>query len=177
MTNNPFREQMPRRRRDKSEFNPKVIERYIYNMTNKERTTRQLSFLLRDEAVDSIAYQHSCDMSKRNFFSHTNPDGLSPSDRGKKAGYNSRVYSGNHYTEGLGENILFSDTFSSFYFDGFNTTYAWYENEKAMSAYLMEGWMNSPPHRASILNGSYAKIGVGVYINEKERLFATQNFC
>lgn len=146
-------------------------------MTNRERTTRQLSFLLRDEAIDLIAYGHSCDMSKRNFFSHINPDGLDSSDRGKKAGYNSRTYFGNHYMEGLGENILFSDTYSSYHSNGFNTTYVWRGNEKEMAKYLMKMWMNSPTHRVNILKNTYSKIGIGVYVNEKERLFATQNFC
>lgn len=30
---------------------------------------------------------------------------------------------------------------------------------------VMNGWMNSPGHRANILNGSYTKIGVGYYQN------------
>ena len=28
---------------------------------------------------------------------------------------------------------------------------------------VVKGWMNSPGHRANILNGSFGKIGIGVY--------------
>lgn len=40
-----------------------------------------------DSALNSIAQGHAEDMAKRNFFSHTNPDGLSPQQRADKAGF------------------------------------------------------------------------------------------
>ena len=41
---------------------------------------------------------------------------------------------------------------------------------------LVEGWMESPEHRANILNPKYSKIGIGVVVKEK-CVYATQIFC
>jgi len=41
---------------------------------------------------------------------------------------------------------------------------------------LVEGWMESPDHRANILNPRYSRIGIGVVIKER-RVYATQIFC
>lgn len=41
---------------------------------------------------------------------------------------------------------------------------------------IMNAWMNSPGHKANILNGAFGKIGIGVVGNAKYGLMATQNF-
>ena len=39
---------------------------------------------------------------------------------------------------------------------------AWGSWDYATPASIVEGWMQSPPHRANILNGSFREIGIGV---------------
>jgi len=48
-----------------------------------------------NDKLAAVASAHSADMAVRNYFSHTTPEGLSPSDRGQAAGYG----------PGVGENI------------------------------------------------------------------------
>ncbi len=56
-------------------------------------------------------------------------------------------------------------------------------DSRAMALGLVRGWMESPGHRANILDGESRKIGVGMAITEApengwthETVFATQNF-
>ena len=44
---------------------------------------------------------------------------------------------------------------------------------------VMEGWMNSPGHRANILNGSFGRVGVGLVISDAGgyRYYWVQNFA
>jgi uncharacterized protein YkwD len=41
---------------------------------------------------------------------------------------------------------------------------------------VVTGWMNSPGHRANIMNANFNKIGVGVYKDSKGTVYATQIF-
>ncbi len=41
---------------------------------------------------------------------------------------------------------------------------------------VVTGWMNSPGHRANILNGNYGKIGIGVYKASNGRIYWSQLF-
>jgi len=43
------------------------------------------------------------------------------------------------------------------------------------SAEIVQGWMESPGHRANILNRDFTHIGVGVVVSGR-KLYATQNF-
>jgi len=40
----------------------------------------------------------------------------------------------------------------------------------------MQGWMNSPGHRANILNSSFTQLGVGVATDSNGRIYWTQQF-
>jgi uncharacterized protein YkwD len=40
---------------------------------------------------------------------------------------------------------------------------------------MVEGWKNSPPHYKNI-TGDYTYLGVGLYFDEKDMGFGTQNF-
>jgi len=46
----------------------------------------------------------------------------------------------------------------------------------ATAELIMNAWMNSPGHKANILNSSFGKLGVGVATSSKYGLMATQNF-
>ncbi len=156
-----------------SGFDTSLIEDYVYEFTNKERQKREMPSLDRTTTIDSIARNHSLDMSNRNYFDHVTPEGLDPTDRGIKAGYDCRK----QYAYGLAENIYQMYTYSSYTAWGDSLTYDWFEGEQAIAKELIYGWMYSPGHRENILNKSYDRIGVGVIINSDEEVYATQNFC
>ena len=49
-------------------------------------------------------------------------------------------------------------------------------NSSASAADMVAGFMNSPPHRANILNASYTGIGVGAYRDARGIWWVTQDF-
>jgi uncharacterized protein YkwD len=91
--------------------------------------------------VAAVAQAHSEDMVERDFFAHTNPDGDSPFDRLQNAAI---PYSG------AAENIAW----------GYPTATA-----------VLEGWLNSPGHKANIENCSLTEHGVGLHQSRWTHLF------
>jgi uncharacterized protein YkwD len=73
----------------------------MLRLINQERLKEGLPALVWDEAAAKVARAHSVDMFKRGYFSHENPDGLSPFDRMEKAGI---TYSA------AGENLAYAAT-------------------------------------------------------------------
>ena len=116
-------------------------------------------------------------MASRDFFSHDNPEGLDPSDRGQKAGYDCRKDYGSYFTYGLAENIHQGWLFDSFQtVSGRITSYDWFSLEE-LARNAVNGWMNSPGHRQNILDSSYDRAGMGVAVADDGKVFFTQNFC
>lgn len=105
----------------------------VVALVNKERAKAGCSPLAEDPQLQKAAQGHSDDMAARHFFDHTNPDGADPGQRITAAGYRWSTY---------GENIA---------------------QGQQTAASVMQSWMNSPGHRANILNCSFKDIGVGVH--------------
>ena len=124
-----------------SQFEIKVLE-----LVNNERAKNGLSALTLDSALSNVARNHSADMAKNNYFSHTNLKGQSPFDRLKSAGI-SYSYAG--------ENIAAGQT----------TPEA-----------VVNAWMNSEGHRKNILSKNFKKIGIGYYQGGAKRHYWTQVF-
>ena len=68
-------------------INISKLELAIHDLTNIERQKRNLSLLAFDSEIREICRRHSEDMSVRNYFEHTNPDGIEPMDRAKAANF------------------------------------------------------------------------------------------
>jgi hypothetical protein len=108
--------------------------------------------------LQSIAREHSDDMIQRGFFAHQNPDGDGP---GERQSYGHRRMIGTS-----AENIWSGS--------GFALTTS--QEEQEMARLIMEGWMNSPGHRANILRPQLTHLGVGVSRNGQQ-IRATQAFA
>lgn len=61
-------------------------EAEVLALVNEARTANGCGPLVWDEALAQVARLHSADMAARDFFDHTNPEGLSPFDRAAAAG-------------------------------------------------------------------------------------------
>lgn len=95
---------------------------------------------LRDNSkLDAAAEGHSEDMVARNYFDHITPSGEAFNTRIVATGY---VPAG--WASELAENIEYA------------TLMLATPNE------AVNGWMNSPEHRANILNGEFRDSGIGV---------------
>jgi uncharacterized protein YkwD len=58
----------------------------LFELVNKERTSRGLKALFWDPIIEKVAVLNSYDMFRRSYFSHYNPDGKSPFDRMTEGG-------------------------------------------------------------------------------------------
>lgn len=61
-------------------------ETLAFNLLNADRAKNGLKPLKLNSQLTSLGEKYAKDMIQRNFFSHTNPEGLSPFDRMKNAG-------------------------------------------------------------------------------------------
>jgi len=129
------------------------FEQEVLNLVNQERGTAGCAPLTANDQLLAAARGHSDDMALNDFFGHTGSDNSSPGDRIDRQGYRWSRW---------GENIA-----------------AGYSSP----ASVMNGWMNSPGHRANILNCSYTEIGIGyTYLandtgSVNYRHYWTQNFA
>ncbi|NJK70070.1 MAG: hypothetical protein HC941_29410 [Microcoleus sp. SU_5_3] len=105
----------------------------LLQLTNAERSKAGLSPLRFSNQLDQAADLHADDMARNHFSSHTGSDGSNIGDRIARVGY--QVSSG-------GENINSQSPTSS-------------------AANAVGWWMNSPGHRANILNPNFTEIGFG----------------
>lgn len=116
-------------------------------------------------------------MARLGYFDHTNLQGEDPTARGARAGYDCRHDYGSYYSYGLAENIAKYYLYSSAtYLAGVEISRDYYTLHQ-LAAEIVDGWMNSPGHRANIVNPDYDRAGIEVAVDAEEAVYATQNFC
>ena len=137
------------------------VEDAILRYTNQERVAAGVAPLVRNGLLTTVARAHSLDMKERDFFSHTNPDRLTPFQRMDAAGY---VY------RSAAENIAAS------------SSYTLASSPDEVGRHLVQDlWMNSRGHRETLISPKYTEIGIGVvYDPDKSAspygFIATQDF-
>jgi uncharacterized protein YkwD len=121
----------------------KASKRQIVRATlcqiNRTRHRYHLHRLRLNKKLSRAARRHARDMARRNYFSHDTLGGGSFLDRIRRTGYLKNAHSWI-----VGENL------------------AWGSRGYSRPQVIMKMWMNSPGHRANILNGSFREIGIGV---------------
>lgn len=118
---------------------PKLSDQGVFSRTNQERQSLKLPTLKWNNTLAKAASLKLDDMFAAQYFDHVSPQGLGPGDVAKKAGYEFVL---------VGENLALGD---------FND-----------DADLVEGWMNSPGHRANILHEGFTELGIAVARGEFE---------
>ena len=108
-----------------------AYEAEVVRLVNDVRRENGLSPLTQDWQLSRVARYKSQDMKDKGYFSHTSPTYGTPFQMMKSFGINYKT---------AGENIA----------KGYTTPQS-----------VVNGWMNSPGHRANILNPSFTHIGVG----------------
>ena len=161
---------------EKPDFRIPELERRIHDLINKERRSKNLVALQFDDKLSNIARAHSGDMARRNFFSHVNPDGRNPTERGERAGYTCRKNFGSHLTQGLAENLYQGNLYSSVRTQGTQKTYDWNTMDD-IARQAVSGWMKSSGHRKNILQKTYDKTGIGIAVSRDDKVYVTQVFC
>jgi uncharacterized protein YkwD len=103
----------------------------VLEQTNAYRASNGLGALTLNAQLAQAAQGFAEAMGTEGFFSHTSPDGSTPSDRITRAGYAWKTW---------GENIAYG---------------------YATADQVMQGWINSAGHRANILGSGFKEIGIG----------------
>lgn len=104
----------------------------VARLVNVERSKRGLQKLTLNAQISKVAKIKCQDMINKHYFSHTSPTYGSPFKMMESFGIRFSA---------AGENIAYG---------------------QKTPAEVMNGWMNSPGHRANILSGTYTNIGVGM---------------
>jgi uncharacterized protein YkwD len=103
----------------------------VLALTNQFRATQGLAALTLNPELVAAADRHSADMLNQDYFDHTGRNGSKPWDRAGAVGYAASM---------IGENIA-----------------AGYGSAES----VVQGWINSPGHRANLLNFRYTEMGLG----------------
>ncbi|HEY4505931.1 MAG TPA: CAP domain-containing protein [Candidatus Paceibacterota bacterium] len=126
-----------------------LLPSVLTDYANDTRTSLTLSPLKANQTLTEAAQMKANDMAAKSYFAHTSPEGISPWFWISKAGYNF-TYAGENLA------VNFSDS---------------YDVHKA--------WLNSPGHRANIVNTNFTEIGIataeGTY-EGKRTTFVVQMF-
>jgi uncharacterized protein YkwD len=111
-------------------------------LVNRVRSSRSLARLRLDPRLSRAASEHSLDMVRRRYFSHTTPEGVSFLQRIAATGY-----LGGPGRWVIGENL------------------AWGTGpDRGAPRRIVRGWMHSPPHREELLRPSFRNVGIGVVL-------------
>lgn len=122
----------------------------IIILTNSERIKMGLPALSFNATLSLIAEAKAKDMIARQYFAHVSPSGVDVSGLAVEYGY---LY------KNIGENLALGD----------------FENSQD----VVNGWMNSPGHRANILNTDFTEIGVSAIVgnyNGRQVWYSVQEF-
>lgn len=111
-------------------YSTEMSQSNLLSGTNASRSANGLGPLTLNNQLSTSAQMKAQDMADKNYWAHVAPDGTQPWYFFERAGY--------AYIR-AGENLAY----------GFNTSQG-----------AVDGWMNSPSHRANIL-GEYTEVGFG----------------
>lgn len=105
----------------------------ILSLTNEERLSANLNSLKASPTLDMIADLRADDLFANQYFEHESPDNKSASDLAKNLNYDYLL---------IGENLALGN----------------FTDE----AEIVSAWMDSPGHRANILNSRYTELGTAL---------------
>lgn len=128
----------------------KTMEWKMLKLVNKDRKRHGLEKLRMQQDLREVARKHSRDMARKAYFEHENIKGQTPFDRLDEARITDVI---------AGENLAKIRGF----------------NNPVVRAEI--GLMNSPGHRANILNKDYNTVGIGIIKSVDQSFYYTQNFA
>ena len=125
---------------------------WIFVLSNRERARRSLGVVERHSRLDQVAASHNADMAQRGYFDHLDPDGNGPQDRMQRLCP--------ELVGGAGENLALMTA----------------EHEESLARAVVDGWMNSPGHRANLLTSTHTHMGIEL-LQVDRKVYATQLFA
>jgi uncharacterized protein YkwD len=113
-------------------YSSEITARKVFDMTNQKRINNDLPIYHYNSTLSQSAQKKAQDMFESDYWAHTSPSGTTPWDFFKEVGYKYSI---------AGENLAKD----------------FYETDS-----MMDAWMNSPTHKANIVNQKYKEIGIAV---------------
>jgi uncharacterized protein YkwD len=108
----------------------------VVELVNEQRAAHGLPPMATNDTLGAAAQGYAAYMADANFFAHKGLDGSTLVSRAEAAGYTAWSF--------LGENLAAG---------------------QPTPERVVAGWMNSPTHRANVLSGEAAEIGIGKAYN------------
>jgi len=140
---------LPRLATSRFPFFGSIISAVLVDLANEDRALASAAPLKQSPILEAAARMKAEDMAGKGYFAHTSPEGVTPWHWFRAVGYRYRY---------AGENLALNFTDSV-------------DVERA--------WMNSPGHRANIINTNFTEIGIaiatGIY-QGRETTFVVQLF-
>jgi uncharacterized protein YkwD len=123
-----------------------TYEQQVIALTNEHRTANGCGGLAENSALRTAARGHSSDMAAHDQMTHQGTNGSDPGDRITQSGYPATKWA---------ENVAFG---------------------QPSPKEVVDAWMQSPGHRANILDCGLSEIGVGHVVNPEGVPYWTQDF-
>lgn len=135
------------------------IKNEVFNLTNRERRKAGRNPLTRNSLLEKAAETHVNDMDASNrYLKHTGSKGSRPIDRIRASGYKPAWVD---LGKGFFRTIPIENAASG----------------QSSPAEVVKAWMNSPPHRAAILDPATRDMGIGFdYDQQTGSTYWVQNF-
>lgn len=134
---------------NKTDMKAAVLPSVLVDLTNKTRLLNNESTLIRNSILDNAAKLKAEDMASSGYFAHTSPSGVTPWYWFGQVGYSFSY---------AGENLAIDFT---------------------ESLDVENAWLNSPTHKANILNSNFKEIGIATaegFRNGKPTTYVVQMF-
>ena len=131
----------------------------IHKATNAERGSKGCNPVRRDRLLDSIAQEHAADMAARGYFSHKGPGGITCTRRAVRAGYEHKWPPAGRVW--IMDNIAFRTGGGL---------------QRSTARAFLRTWMTSQGHRQNMLDRRHTRLGVGVAIGRRGKIYAVQAF-
>lgn len=112
-----------------------AARREALDRVNRLRRERGLEALVADARLDAAAQAHAEDQARRSYYDHRSPEGGTPADRARSAGFGSP----NMVAENIAKGLF-------------------------TPAEVVDLWMDSPGHRKNILRRRATVVGLGVAV-------------
>ena len=122
----------------------KLLNAAVFFVSNEARLEKGLKFLEYQPNLEVMAWNHSKSMGERSFFDHENKKDKKrrkPKDRARLAGIANPA---------VAENI---SSIGGYKFGSY----------LELADYLVDGWIDSPPHRKTLYSANAVQLGCGVY--------------
>jgi uncharacterized protein YkwD len=124
-----------------------TIEQDLFKLVNIERQKLDLAPVRFSPPLSFHARKHSQNMALRGDISHLSTSGET---------YSERLVEGGFYFIKNGENVAYSQTF--------------------IPEFIHQSFMDSPGHRANVLDPDFDELGIGVVFKEDNGYYVTQDF-